>query len=137
MASGGFRDLDVYRRALDTVVEVHKVVATFPDFGRCELAAQMRRASKSVPANIAEGDSRRRSARDFANFLTMALASANEMEVHLEIAYRLGYLAEPQWARLLDEYDHIGQQLTSLVRSWRYGRPTRREKPATSDEGRG
>ena len=67
----------------------------------------------------------------------MALASANEMEVHLEIAYCLGYLAERQMDRLSDEYNRIGRQLTLLVRSWRNGRPNGAEERATSDEERG
>jgi four helix bundle protein len=124
----GYRDLEVYQRSLDALVRVHELAATFPDVEKFELASQLRRASKSVPANIAEGYAKRRSPRHFVSFLTTALGSANEVEVHLDIAAKLGYLEENAVAEVQHEYGIIGRQLASLIRSWQA------KRPGTSDQ---
>ena len=125
----GYRDLEVYRRSLDALVSVHAAAATLSDIERFELASQLRRASKSIPANIAEGYAKRRSPKEFVSFLTNALGSANEVEVHLEIACRLAYITEKARMELQDEYSVIGRQLAALIRSWQ---PSR--SPATRDQ---
>jgi len=51
----GYRSLEVYQRSLDALVRVHELAATLPDFEKYDLASQLRRAGKSIPANIAEG----------------------------------------------------------------------------------
>lgn len=81
-----YRDLDVFQRSLNVVTEVHRILLKFPDYELRELASQMRRASKSVPLNIAEGYGRKRSDKDFKYFLSNAMGSANEMVVCFEIA---------------------------------------------------
>jgi four helix bundle protein len=63
---------------------------------RFELGSQMRRASRSVPANIAEGFAKRQSTNEFKHYMRTAMGSANEMETHLHIATRLGYVAESE-----------------------------------------
>ncbi len=79
------------------------------------MASQIRRASRSVPANIAEGYAKRRSAKEFCAYLTTAMGSANEMQVHLKIASELGYLQDSN--KLSDEYDVVGRQLNKLIAS--------------------
>jgi four helix bundle protein len=116
--AGGYRDLDVYQRSMDALVKVHAFAAALPAIERFELASQLRRASKSVPVNIAEGYAKRRSPKEFVSFLTTALGSANEVEVHLEIAVRLGYGTTDVSSELKDEYSLIGRQLAALIRSW-------------------
>lgn len=81
----------------------------------------MRRASRSVRANIAEGYAKRRSAKEFRNYLTTAMGSANEMKVHLTIARELGYLDEDE--ELTEQYDILGRQLNRLIGSWQAGPP--------------
>ena len=85
-AGHGYQQLDAYRRALALVRPVHELTRRFPDYERFELASQMRRACKSVLANIAEGHGKRTSPRDFCNFPTIALGSVNEMYAHFDIA---------------------------------------------------
>jgi four helix bundle protein len=130
----GYRDLDVYQRSLDALVSVHAAVAMLPAFEKYDLGSQLRRASKSIPANIAEGYAKRRSAKEFVSYLTIAMASANEMEVHLEIALRLKYMSDETYGELVEEYNHIGRQLRALIRSSRQLAPERR---ARSDQRRG
>ncbi len=98
---------------------VHEVVLTFPDYEKFDLANQLRRASKSIPANIAERYGKRRSAREFKAFLTNALGSTTEMQVHLKIARQLKYLSDDDSQRLVDEYKIIARQLYRLIEHWR------------------
>ena len=89
MTITSYRDLEVYQRSMKAMVVVHKLALTFPDYEKFGLADQARRASKGVPTNIAEGYGRRKSAKEFKHYLTMALGSANEMIVHLEVTREL------------------------------------------------
>ena len=105
------------------VAAIHTRVKAFPAYERYDLASQMRRAAKSVPANIAEGYARRWSVKEFRNYLRMAMASANEMEVHLKIAGELEYLPSADAAQLAGEYGIVGRQLNRLITNWRQLKP--------------
>lgn len=113
-----YRDLEVFQRSLNAVTEVHRILLKFPDYELRELASQMRRASKSVPLNIAEGYGRQRSDKDFRYFLSNAMGSANEMSVCFEIAKRLGYATAECCDAMICEYEIIGKQLNRLIQSW-------------------
>ena len=119
MAITSYRDLDVYKRSMKALVAVHKTVLSFPEYERFGLADQMRRASKAVPTNIAEGYGRRKSAKDFKHFLAIALGSANEMIVHLEITRELEYAKAENCNSLIEEYTIICKMLYRLIENWR------------------
>lgn len=104
---------------MDLLVIVHELCRRLPAEEKYDLASQMRRASKSIPANIAEGFSKRASVKEFKQYMRMAMGSANEMVTHLGIAKRLGYLEGERAADLTDGYDHIGRQLNRLIANWR------------------
>jgi four helix bundle protein len=127
-----YEDIEAYQRAMKLVASVHDVVKSFPAYERHDLAAQIRRAAKSVPANIAEGYARRWSVKEFKNFLRMAMASANEMEVHFKIAAELGYVARHEAQQYVVEYGIIGRQLNRLITTWRQLQP-----PTSSPQPRG
>jgi four helix bundle protein len=92
-----YRDLEVYQEAYALGLEMHRLTLGFPEVERYVLADQMRRASKSVPANVAEGYGLA-TKRNFAHFVGQALGSTNEMQVHLDFAKDLGYIsAEQRW----------------------------------------
>ena len=88
--------LDVWRKAIEFVVEVYKATETWPREEKFGLTAQVRRASVSVPANISEGAARS-SSKEFAYFLSNAQGSTNECETELLVGYRLGYLSEVKY----------------------------------------
>ena len=100
------------------LVRVHALCRRLPHDEKYELVSQMRRASKSTPATIAEGFSKRASAKEFKQYMRMAMGSANEMETHLKIATSLGYGNE-DIADLIDGYNRIGRQLNKLIANWR------------------
>src|SRR6266851_5213293 len=78
----GFEDLEVFRRAYRVSLEVHRASLEFPAIEQRALADQIRRASKSICANLAEGFGRQLVSKpEFRRFVTMALGSADEMQV--------------------------------------------------------
>ena len=112
----GFRDLLVCQKAMALAARVYEATKEFPREEQFGLTGQLRRAAASVPANIAEGHARRYR-RDFRSFLSMALGSVAEMQTHLELAQRLGYLPQSQDAPLLDEAEELTKMLYGLLRS--------------------
>ena len=78
---------------------------------------QMRRASISIPLNIAEGYAKRSSQEEFKRFLLMAIGSSNEMSVLIEYSKDLGYISEEQYVKASKEYDEIGRMLNSLIKA--------------------
>ena len=114
-----FRDLDVYQRARGMNVGLHELVLTLPDIEKYGLVDQIRRASKSIVANIAEGWAVRESAKDFKRYLRMALGSANEIEAHLEMANDLGYITIDVANAYIEEAQVIARQLNRLMVAWR------------------
>lgn len=105
--------LDVWRKSVDFSVEVYKITENFPNDERFGLISQIRRASVSVAANIAEGAGRR-SDKEFLNFLSMSQGSASEIETELLIAHKLGYLSETDFQTLMQRLDEIGRMITGL-----------------------
>ena len=93
-----FEDLDVFQRAYRLSLEVHRASLKLPGIEQQALGDQIRRASKSICANVAEGYGRQnRSKAEFKRFLAMAIGSADEMRVWARYALDLGYLDEPAW----------------------------------------
>ena len=110
-----FEELEVFQRAYRVSLELHRVSLEFPALEQRVLADQLRRASKSIPANIAEGFGKQRlSKAEFNRFLMMAVGSADEIRVWLRYAYDLGYLEEAQWQAWREEYQVIAKMLQAL-----------------------
>ena len=123
-----FEDLEVYRRSMELLVPLHALVLTFPDYERFELASQLRRASKSIPANVAEGYGKKRSSKEFKAYLGNALGSANEVIVHLKIAATLCYGDAHTIEELVSGYTIVAKQLHRLSEAWQdYESPARPE----------
>lgn len=107
--------LEAWSRAIDLVTDVYQSSDHFPKEERYGLTSQIRRASVSIPANIAEGAGRR-SQKEFAHFLSNSQGSASELETELIIANRPGYLDEATFVRLIEQLERIGRLITGLVR---------------------
>jgi four helix bundle protein len=113
-----FRDLKVWQRSMTLVEEIYSVTRSFPNDERFGLTSQIRRATISIPSNIAEGKRRRRQAV-FLNHLDIALGSQAEVEVQLEIARRVGFLAAHDYERLQLIVEEVGRMLNGLISSMR------------------
>ena len=108
-----YRELDVWKEAMDFVENVYRALKGFPVEERYGICDQIRRAAVSIPSNIAEGFGRDSNA-DFAHFLTIARGSLFEVATQLEIASRLGYL--PPKSGLYPQVESIGKMLNALRR---------------------
>ena len=112
-------DLRVFQRAYRISLAVHKVSLEFPKIEQKALADQIRRASKSICANLAEGFSRQRySAADYRRYLMMAIGSSDEMQLWLRYAIDLGYVSEAQGLEWIAEYGEISRMLQKIFGSW-------------------
>jgi four helix bundle protein len=83
-----YKNLIVYQKSLDLVVEIYRVTKLLPNEEKYGLISQMRRAAVSIPSNIAEGF-KRRGINDYVRFLSFASGSAAELETHIELCKRL------------------------------------------------
>lgn len=121
--SRGYRDLEVWQKAMDLVVECYRSTGTFPTSEVYGIVTQIRRAAASVPSNIAEGRGRR-SPGDFVRFLDIAYGSLMELETHLFLANRLEYMGNETTNDLLTRTGEIGRMLNGLRASVRPRHPT-------------
>ncbi len=97
-----YTKIEAWRLADDLTVAGYEATRAFPREEIYGLTSQLRRASYSVPANIAEGSSRE-SQRDYLHFLYIARGSLSETQYFLHLARRLGYLSAPDAERLRDQ----------------------------------
>ena len=110
-------DLEVFGRAYRLSLEVHRASLEFPRIEQWALADQVRRASKSICANLAEGFGRQQHSRpDFRRFLIMAIGSADEMQVWALYCRDLGYINADVAERWQGEYQEIARMLSGLHR---------------------
>jgi four helix bundle protein len=111
-----FEDLEVFRRAYRVSLAIHRASLEFPAVEQRALADQIRRASKSICANIAEGYGRQKGSKaEFKRFLRMAIGSSDEMRVWLRYALDLGYIDDVTWQGWRDDYQRITRMLQSLA----------------------
>jgi len=111
--------LDVYREAYDAALLVSKVSRRFPVQEQAELARQLRRSARSVPANIAEGWAKRSSPAEFKRYLMVAFGSCHETLVWLDMSRDEGYLKADEHNDLATRYDRISIMLRNLWKNWR------------------
>lgn len=90
-----YRDLEVWQRAVDLVEEIYRLCKRLPSEERFGLISQMQRAAISIPANIAEGYGRGHRA-EYLQYLPIGRGSLMEIETHLIITHRLGFLTEDE-----------------------------------------
>ena len=108
-------DLEVFRRAYALSLEVHRMSLDFPRIEQFALADQVRRASKSICANLAEGFGRQRVSKpEFRRFLMMAIGSADEMQVWSLYCRDLGYIDSDVAGRWRGEYREIARMISGL-----------------------
>ncbi len=106
-----FRDFDVYQNALAAGLRVYELSKKFPMEERYALTDQARRSSRSVCANIAEAWRKRRYEAAFI----AKLSEAAKTHVHLEFAFRHGYVSRDEFLSLHDAYEKIRGQLVKMI----------------------
>ena len=119
MSSKGFQKIEVFQRAYKVSLEVHRASLKLPKVEQYGLAEQIRRASKSIPANIAEGYAKRHSQAELNRFIQMAIGSAEEMTVWLRYCFDLDYINKDEWIAWKSEYREIAKMLTAFSKAVR------------------
>lgn len=114
-----FLDLDVYKEALDLAEEVEQLVRKFPPHEKYQLCDQMRRASRAVPALIAESWSKRKTIKSFKKYLKDAIGESDEMITHLELARRFDYLPFDRAKKIIESYNNLSARINQLKNNWR------------------
>lgn len=109
-----FRQVRVWEKAHKLTLKIYKTTGRFPREELYGLTSQMRRASASVAANIAEGFGRGGNA-ELARFLTIGIGSAYEVEYHALLAKDLGFLSEEAHSKLENQIVEVKRMLASLL----------------------
>ncbi|MGO9084734.1 MAG: four helix bundle protein [Candidatus Sulfotelmatobacter sp.] len=113
-----FKQLKVWRKAHEMTLDIYHLTAAFPKEEMYGLTSQLRRASASIGANIAEGCGRR-SDGEMCRFLQIARGSASEVEYHTLLARDLHFLADKDCEMVTRQADELQRMLTGLMRSVR------------------
>ena len=112
-----YRDLDIYSLAHEMGVKIHTFSLRLPKFELYEAGSQLRRASKSVSANIAEGYGRRRYKAEFVRFLLYAQGSCDETTEWLAYVRDLYQDLAADAEALLDNVNHLGKKLNRFIQA--------------------
>ncbi|OIO90739.1 MAG: hypothetical protein AUK03_12435 [Anaerolineae bacterium CG2_30_64_16] len=110
-----YRDLEVYQISFAGAVKIHEMTMRLPRYELYEEGSQIRRSAKSIPANIAEGFGRRRYKNEYIHFLTIALASCDETQVHLDMLHATGNLDAAAYQSFSAQYDTLGKKLNRFL----------------------
>jgi four helix bundle protein len=111
-------ELAVFRKAYDAALEVHHLAQRFPKHEQYELAKQLRRSSKSICANLAEGRGKQQASHpEFRRYVMIALGSANETLLWCRFARDLDYIDDDTYRRVDATYSQIAKMLSSLAAS--------------------
>ncbi len=110
-----YRDLDIYNIAYAMAIKVHKTSLDLPKYEMFEQGSQVRRSSKSVPANIVEGYGRKKYQNDFVKFLIYANSSCDETVSHLKMISEIHYPDKPL-TELIAEYEQLGKKIFRFIK---------------------
>jgi four helix bundle protein len=108
------KKLDAWKLSMDLVMDIYQTTGKFPREEKYSLTDQLRRATISIPSNIAEGAARQ-TKKEFANYLHMAQGSLSELDTQLELARRLGYLDDETWRILDQQMERIDKVISGLI----------------------
>jgi len=110
-----YQDLDVYKMAMDSAMEIFGITKIFPAEEKYSLTDQIRRSSRSVCANIAESWRKRRYKAAFVSKLSDAETEASETQVWLEFSLRCKYITREIFDKLFKRYDQIIGKLVRMI----------------------
>lgn len=113
---GDYKQLAVWQKAHQLVLEVYQVTMSFPQEELYSLTSQIRRAALSIPSNIAEGSGRGYD-KEFIRFLQIAIGSTNEVEYQVLLAHDLGFLDTAVHQQLNGQVIEVRRMLIGLIKS--------------------
>lgn len=128
MSIRNYRDLKVWQRSIDLVLQRYGVTRSFPSSERYDLVRQIRRSAVSIPSNIAEGHGRDHLG-DYLRHLSIANGSLMELETQLWISNRLAFVDDETLEHIRNQTQQLGRMLAGLTRKLKI----RRERSPTPD----
>ena len=111
-----YRKLEVWKESINFAVYIYKICKKFPKEELYGISSQLKRASYSIPSNIAEGAARQ-TKREFIQFLYIAQGSSSEVATFLEICKELGWISKEEKTNLDIKLANISKMLTGLIKS--------------------
>ena len=117
----GYKELKIYKRSYKAAKAIYEMSRKFPEEEKYGITNQIRRASLSIPLNIAEGYAKRESQEEFKRFLKMALGSTNEILVLLDFSKDVKYIGEETHSKAYAEYEEIASMLNGFIQSIKAG----------------
>ena len=117
----GYKELKIYKRSYKAAKAIYEMSRKFPEEEKYGITNQIRRASLSIPLNIAEGYAKRESQEEFKRFLKMALGSTNEILVLLDFSKDVKYIGEETRSKAFAEYEEIASMLNGFIQSIKAG----------------
>ena len=115
MSYRGYKDLRVYQLTYKLAMEIFEITKKFPQEERYSLTDQIRRSSRSIPANISEAWKKRIYPKMFVSKIVDAAGEAGETEVWLEFSRDGGYLAKGKYDELVSGYDEVNRMLYGMI----------------------
>lgn len=111
-------DLEVYNESLKMIEEIYKLIRKFPK-SEYDSVSQIKRAAKSVTANIGEGFAKRGSEKEFKRFLQIAIGSSDEVVTHFRTIYHAIPRLQGEVVELAQKYKVLSKRLNKLHSIWR------------------
>jgi len=113
-----YKDLNVFQEAYRLALNVSRATKRFPGTEQFELARQLRRAARSIPANVVEGWAKRASTAEFKRYLQVAIGSCDECKLWLEMSRDEGFVSPALCEDLTNRFNILGAMLKSLWKHW-------------------
>lgn len=112
-----FEDLEIYQESFRLAMKIHNLTLQLPKYETFEEGNQIRRSTKSIPANIVEGFCRKRYKNEFIRFLTYAHGSCCESIVHLNFIFNSGYITQKKYKKYFEQYNDLSRKIFKFIRS--------------------
>ncbi len=111
----GYKDLKVFQMAYQTALELHELSKEFPKEEKYSLTDQIRRSSRSIPANIAEAWKKRCYQKAFVSKLIDCAGEAGETEVWLDFSKDFDFITHEQHMYFMNKYNEVGKMLFGMI----------------------
>jgi|ERR1035437_506396 four helix bundle protein len=113
----GFRNLIVYQKSYKLAMEIFEITKSYPKEEKYSLVDQIKRSSRSVPANISEAWVKRKYPKSFVSKLLDSLAEESETEVWIDMSKDCKYIDDQLHITLLERYQEVAKMLNSMINS--------------------
>ena len=114
-----YERLDVYQKAYQVALQIHRETLKFPKIEQFELASQLRRSSKSIAVNIVEGMGRQSTPQEVERYIRVAMVSCDESRIWLKFAKDLDYLSGERQEQFNEQLIEVGRMLRGIINRYR------------------